>query len=175
MNKNLIDITLFRDPLRLHYVNLRYFGCHFEKRPLARVPHITQRLAPSHLIQCPRIYKKTPSILLAPKSRTGPQFWTLLPSICLTSVSMTMWRFTVPAYIVLFPFLSMLTYHDIFCTNNVWSILFDIFTKCVQLGKRVQLGETTILRFGCVLKLTQFPLPNSYTSKLFLTRYSKSS
>ena len=75
---NLIDITLFRDPLRLHNVNLRYFGRHFEKRPLARVPHISQRLAPSHLIQRPRIYKKTPSILLAPESRTGPQFWTLL-------------------------------------------------------------------------------------------------
>ena len=49
-----------------------------KKRPLARVPHISQRLAPSHLIQRPRIYKKTPSILLAPESRTGPQFWTLL-------------------------------------------------------------------------------------------------
>ena len=75
---NLIGITLFRDPLRLHNVNLRYFGRHFEKRPLARVPHTSQRLTPSHLTQRPQIYKKTPSILLAPESRTGPQFWTLL-------------------------------------------------------------------------------------------------
>ena len=69
---------MFSDPFRLHNANLRYFGRHFEKRPLARVPHISQRLAPSHLIQRPRIYKKTPSILLAPESRTGPQFRTLL-------------------------------------------------------------------------------------------------
>ena len=49
-----------------------------KKRPLAGVPHSSQRLDPKIWIQHLRIYKKTSSILLAPEKITGFEFWTLL-------------------------------------------------------------------------------------------------
>ena len=77
-DKNLIEFTLFMHPFMLYSVILWYFGGHFVKRPLARVPHTSQRLAPKNRIQHPRIYKKTSFILLAYEMITGPEFWTLL-------------------------------------------------------------------------------------------------
>ena len=65
-------------PFMLYSVILWYFGGHFVKRPLARVPHTSQRLAPQNRIQHPQIYKKTSFILLAYEKITGPEFWTLL-------------------------------------------------------------------------------------------------
>ena len=49
-----------------------------KKRPLAGVPHASQRLDPKIRIQHPRMYKKTSSVLPAPEKITGFEFWTLL-------------------------------------------------------------------------------------------------